>query len=177
MRETECFTLCGGDTDSLPRWFPEVEVAIVARQRGQENIKVSFAMSKLVGKAKAWASGKLMSNSLAFPTYEIIKADLTATFQPPQCEFRMCQRFLTISLGRRDLHSYAQEIRYLIANIVESPVDEATQVSVFLSRLNQGVVRTQMFSKYPDSLDAAISEALQEASERVRLYRPNEIWD
>ncbi len=121
-----------------------------------------IAMSKLVGKAKAWAFGRLMSDSLVFPSYEVFQRDLMATFQPPQCAFRMRQRFLKISQGKRDLHSYTHEIRYLIAHIVQFPVDDATQVPVFLSGLNQGVVRTHMFKKYPDSLDKVIREAFQE---------------
>ncbi|MCP4569055.1 MAG: hypothetical protein GY841_15885, partial [FCB group bacterium] len=123
---------------------------------------VSFAMSKLVGKARAWAFGRLMSDSLIFPSYAVFKRDLMETFQPPQCEFRMSNRFLDISQGKRDLHTYVQEIRYLIANIVDIPVDRATQVSVFLKGLNPGSLKTQLFRKSPTSLDEAINEALRE---------------
>ena len=152
----------GDENESLPRWFAELDMAFQARCLYDDNLKVAFAMSKLAGRAKAWAYGRRMGDSHAFPSFEDLANELAETFQPPQSEFRMRQRFLRVSQGRRDLHSYAQEVRFLVANIVENPVDMATQVSVFLSGLADGPVRTQMFRKYPTDLDEAIREALQE---------------
>ncbi len=74
----------------------------------------------------------------------------------------MRNRFLDISQGKRDLHTYVQEVRYLLANIVDIPVDRATQIAVFLKGLNPGSLKTQLFRKSPTSLDQAISEALIE---------------
>jgi hypothetical protein len=41
-------------------------------------------------------------------------------------------------------------------------MDDATQVSVFLNELISGPVRTQLFREYPNTLEEAISKALQE---------------
>ncbi|WP_353850121.1 hypothetical protein, partial [Herbaspirillum sp.] len=119
-------------------------------------------MSKLDEKARAWACGRLMTDSLTFPSYAIFKREVMLTFQPPQCEFRMRNRFLDISQGKRDLHTYVQEVRYLLANIVDHPVDESTQIAVFMKGLNPGSLKTQMYRKNPTSLDQAISEGLKE---------------
>jgi len=41
-------------------------------------------------------------------------------------------------------------------------MDEATKVSVFLNGLREGPVRTQLFRAYPESMEQAITLALQE---------------
>jgi hypothetical protein len=42
------------------------------------------------------------------------------------------------------------------------PVDETTKVTTFLKGLKDGPVRTQLFRVYPDTLEEAISLAIQE---------------
>ena len=119
-------------------------------------------MSNLGGRAKTWAFGKLMTNSMAFPSYDVFVRELKLAFQPPNCEFRTRSKFLAISQGKRDIHEYVQHARYLISSITDSPIDEATQVSVFRNGLCHGPVRTQLFREYPNDLEEAILKALQE---------------
>ena len=152
----------GGESESLPRWFVEVETAIFARQLHDAQLQVAFGMSKLGGLAKSWAFGKRLADPKCFPTFKSFKEELEDAFQPPKCEFRQRARFLAIKQGKRDLHDYVQEARYLVASIVQNPVDDATQVSVFLNGLAEGPVRTQMFREYPDDLEEAITKSLQE---------------
>ena len=44
----------------------------------------------------------------------------------------------------------------------DPPIDPATQVSVFLNGLRDGPVRTQLFREYPNTLEVAMSRALEE---------------
>jgi hypothetical protein len=103
-----------------------------------------------------------MQDDKVFPNLEVLKVHLSATFQPPKSEFRTRQRFLAIKQGKRSLHDYVQEVRMLVSDITEDPVDQATQVSVFLGGLQSGPVRTQLFRAYPHKLEDAINLALQE---------------
>ena len=158
----EISTYKGGENESLPRWFVELETAVFARQITDQQLQIAFAMSKLGGRAKSWAFGKRMADPNCFLDLRDFKHDLEEAFQPPKCEFRQRARFLAIKQGKRDLHDYVQEARYLVASIVQHPIDDATQVSVFLNGLAEGPVRTQMFREYPDELEEAILLALQE---------------
>jgi hypothetical protein len=152
----------GEEGESLLRWFTEMDLSIFARQIMYPELQVAYAMSRLSGRAKSWAFGKRMAEAKCFPTYDSFKSELKAAFQPPKCEFRSRSRFLAISQGKRNLHDYVQEVRFLVASIVSAPIDNATQVSVFLSGLREGPVRTQLFREYPETLEDAISSALQE---------------
>ena len=63
---------------------------------------------------------------------------------------------------KRSLHEYAQNARQLVPRVVSQPIDDATQVSVFLNGLRDGPVRDHSFSVSPETLDKAINIALQE---------------
>jgi hypothetical protein len=152
----------GHERENLLKWFMELKLAFVARQLEDNSQQVAFALAHLSGRARSWAFGKAMGNSLVFPTMDALKKAMLEAFQPPKSEFRSRQRLLAVQQGRRPLHDYVQEVRELVADIVHDPVDTATQVSVFLNGLRPGSVRTQLFRAYPDSLETAISLALQE---------------
>ncbi|KAF1317587.1 reverse transcriptase, partial [Globisporangium splendens] len=94
--------------------------------------------------------------------YEDFKAELKAAFEPPQSEFRARAGFLKLRQGRFDLHSYAQRARFLVSSIVDEPIDVPTQVVTFMTGLNDGPIRNQLFREYPKTLDEAISRAMQE---------------
>ncbi|KAF1321583.1 reverse transcriptase, partial [Globisporangium splendens] len=83
-------------------------------------------------------------------------------FEPPQSEFRARAEFLKLCQGRFDLHSYAQRARYLVSSIVDEPIDVPTQVVTFMTGLNDGPIRNQLFREYPKTLDEAIERAMQE---------------
>ena len=152
----------GGDSQNLPRWFVSVERAIAAQQIVSESLKISFVISKLDGPARNWAEGCQLSDPDIFKTYEGLKTSLMETFQPPKSEFRARAEFLDIRQDRLDIHAYVQVARDLISCIVLEPMDEATKVTTFMKGLKDGPVRTQLFRVYPDTLEEAISLAIQE---------------
>ncbi|KAF1313214.1 reverse transcriptase, partial [Globisporangium splendens] len=119
-------------------------------------------MSNLAGRAKSRAYGKRLSDPNCFYSYEDFKAELKAAFEPPQSEFRARAEFLKLRQGRFDLHSYAQRARFLVSSIVDEPIDVPTQVVTFMTGLNDGPIRNQLFREYPKTLDEAISRAMQE---------------
>ena len=61
-----------------------------------------------------------------------------------------------------DLHAYAHHTRYLVSCIVAKPIDDQTQVTVFIKGLTDGPVKTHLFLLELDRLDQAISVAEQE---------------
>ncbi|KAF1314684.1 reverse transcriptase, partial [Globisporangium splendens] len=125
-------------------------------------VQVLFAMSNLAGRAKSWAYGKRLVDLNCFPSYDHFKTELKKAFEPPQSEFRARAEFLKLRQGRFDLHSYAQRARYLVLSIVDEPIDVPTQVVTFMTGLNDGPIRNQLFREYPKTLDEAIERAMQE---------------
>jgi hypothetical protein len=152
----------GEERESLLRWFVELETAITARLINTESTATAFAISCLGGRAKQWALGMRLANPDCFPSYLAFKKALRETFEPPKNEFRARSQFLQIKQDKKDLHAYVQEVRYLVSCIVSEPVDNATQVSVFLNGLKDGPVRRQLFRDFPSTLEEAITIALQE---------------
>ena len=148
--------------DSLLRWFVELDDAIEARRINDDATKVKFGMSNLAGRAKSWALGLKLHDPLVFGSYEIFKTRLRQTFEPPRAEFRARAELLDLKQGKRDLHAYAQHTRYLVSCIVSHPIDEQTQVTVFIKGLADGPVKTHLFRLELESLDQAISIAEQE---------------
>ncbi|KAF1331227.1 reverse transcriptase, partial [Globisporangium splendens] len=123
----------GGENEPLSRWFVELDAAIAARQ-------------------------------LRDPSQQLrsFQDELKKAFEPPQSEFRARAEFLKLRQGRFDLHSYAQRARYLVSSIVDEPIDVPTQVVTFMTGLNDGPIRNQLFREYPKTLDEAIERAMQE---------------
>lgn len=152
----------GEESEPLLRWLVELDSAIAARQIVDPEQRVAFAMSCLAGRAKSWAFGRRMSDNQCFATYEAFKEELKETFEPPKSEFRARAEYLDLRQGKRDIHAYAQRARYLVSCIVRDPMDDATQVVTFMKGLNDGLVKTYLFREYPDTLEAAISLAIQE---------------
>jgi hypothetical protein len=152
----------GEEDENLLAWLLEVETAILAAQVTDEVTKVTYGISLLEGRAKKWAISARLANTLAFPTWNAFKESIQAVFQPPKSEFRARTKFLALKQERKELHSFVQELRYLSACVVGAPIDEATKVSVFLNGLKAGPIRTQLFREYPETLEGAISRALEE---------------
>ncbi|KAF1321784.1 putative retroelement, partial [Globisporangium splendens] len=152
----------GGENEPLSRWFVELDAAIAARQLRDPSQQVLFAMSNLAGRAKSWAYGKRLADLNCFPSYDHFKTELKKAFEPPQSEFRARAEFLKLRQGRFDLHSYAQRARYLVSSIVDEPSDVPTQVVTFMTGLNDGPIRNQLFRECPKTLDEAIERAMQE---------------
>ncbi|KAK1942321.1 hypothetical protein P3T76_006643 [Phytophthora citrophthora] len=169
-----------GDGDGrlqLNRWFCEIDIAIEARQLSTEFARTRFLLSKLTGKAKEWALGKLVADASCFSTMESLKSDLRLAFEPPQDERVQRSAFLSLKQGRMSMLEYIQRARHLVSCITTNPVDMATQVHVFISGMNAGYQRFYLTRKTPDSLEEAFETALREdysvsASEAFSLVRP-----
>jgi len=152
----------GTEGEAILRWFVEIEAAISARDITDPSRQVAYAMSRLANRAKSWAYGKRLADPNCFPDYNTFKKELRSAFEPPMTEFRTRTEFFNLSQGKRDILSYAQRARYLISCISEHPIDEHSQVVVFLKGLNDGPVRTELYRQFPATLEAAITLALQE---------------
>ena len=148
--------------DSLMRWFVELDDAIEARRITDDAMKVTFGMSNLAGRAKAWALGLKLHDPHVFGSYAIFKDRLRQSFEPPRAEFRARAELLDLKQGKRDIHAYAQHTRYLVSCIVCHPIDVQTQVTVFIKGLADGPVKTHLFRLELESLDQAIAIAEQE---------------
>ncbi|KAF1334827.1 Membrane protein, partial [Globisporangium splendens] len=152
----------GGEGEPLLRWLVELDAAVNARQITDEGLKVSFAMSCLAGRAKTWAYGRRLHDPSAFTSYEEFKSESKLTFEPPKNEFRSRAEFLDLRQGKHDIHAYSQRARYLVSNVVEEPIDMATQIAVYMKGLNDGPIKTYLFRDHPKTLEEAISRSIQE---------------
>ena len=160
-------TYMGRERENIPRWFIELETAMAARLIIAEDAKVGFAISQLAGRARDWALGLKLLEPGCFPSYEVFKTKLRATFEPTQQDLRARTDFLSFRQGNRHLHDYIQELRYLISCCVDVPIDPMTQITRFMMGLNAGPVRDEVYRHEYDTLDEAIRIAL-EAEFRVK---------
>jgi hypothetical protein len=156
--------------DSLLRWLVELDDAIVARRITDEAMRVTFAMSNLGGRAKAWALGLKLKDRNCFPTYGEFRDRLRQAFEPPKSEFRARSEFLELRQGKRDIHAYAQQARYLVSCIVQDPVDDQTQVVTYVKGLVDGPIKTHLFRSYPEDLERAIELSLEEEFSLRQAY-------
>jgi hypothetical protein len=152
----------GKEGENLLFWFKEVELAFEAGLIKDERVRVTFAMSKLSGRAKNWVLAKETTYPGVFATWTQLQKDLSTTFQPPNVAFRQRSKFLACQQGKRDLHGYVQELRLRVASMASDPLPEAVKVTVFMEGLKPGPARTQLFRANPSSLEEAMEIAVQE---------------
>uniref|UniRef100_A0AAV1T599 Retrotransposon gag domain-containing protein n=1 Tax=Peronospora matthiolae TaxID=2874970 RepID=A0AAV1T599_9STRA len=150
------------DEDSLLRWFVELDDAIRARQIEDDEMLVTFSLSNLTGRAKTWALGLKLHDPNVFELLEIIRSQLKETFEPPRAKFRARSALLRLKQGKRDVHDYAQHLRYFASSAAKTPVDEHTLINVFIHGLTDGPVKTYMFREDFHTLEKAIAYAEQE---------------
>ena len=160
----------GIEGERLLRWLVELEGAMAARRIDDESMRITFAVSSLAGRAKAWALGHKLRDANCFASYEDFRNQLREAFEPPKSEFRARTEFLDLKQGKRDIHAYAQQARYLISCIVTDPVDDQTQVVTYIKGLMDGPIKTHLFREYPETMEEAIRVSLQEDFSLKQAY-------
>ncbi|DBA00755.1 TPA: hypothetical protein N0F65_001226 [Lagenidium giganteum] len=105
----------GSPTESILRWFSELDTAIRARRIEDEEMMVRLRDVKPQG----------------FLTLEDFKFSLRQAFEPPENEFRTRLEFLSLRQGGLDMNAYVPKTRMLLASILLDPVNPKTQLAVF----------------------------------------------
>ncbi|CAI5739635.1 unnamed protein product [Peronospora farinosa] len=160
--ETSMYSGDGPDRLPLNRWFREVDIAIASRLIDAPTTKVNFLLSRLAGKAKEWALGKLVVYKSAFPTLDDIQRDLQLDFESSQDESRLRADFFSLRQGKLSMRDYVQKTRHIASCITTQPIDMASQVHVFIFSMQEGMTSYSLTRAELKSLEEAFALALRE---------------
>ncbi|CAH0478241.1 unnamed protein product [Peronospora belbahrii] len=92
-----------------------------ARQLKSELARTHFHLSKLTGKAKEWALGKLVTDPIYFPDMKALKDDLRLAFKPPQDEHHHRSALLALKQGHLSM-LYIISCKHDIWRSASSPI-------------------------------------------------------
>ncbi len=152
----------GRENENLRHWELAVSQAASAQLITDEPTLVTFALSRLTGKAREWAYSRMLQDSHVFPTWARFVELLREAFQPPDVGRRHKAKLLAIRQGKRTLHDFIQEMRYLRAATADDPLSNTTLVTIFMEGLRPGAARNQLFRAPPRDVEDAFKIALNE---------------
>ncbi|ETN01340.1 hypothetical protein PPTG_17451 [Phytophthora nicotianae INRA-310] len=140
--ETSTYSGVGNDRLPLNRWFREIDITIKSRLLESESAKGNFLLSRLSGKAK-----------------ELFKK---LAFELPQDESRTRTAFFPLKQGEMPVRDDLQKCRHLVSCIITNPIDDASQVHVFVFGMREGMTRYCLTRAEPKTLEEAFAIALRE---------------
>ena len=108
-------------------------------------MKIAFTKSNLSGSSRTWALNFQIKDPNVLGSFAAFKALLGQSFEPSRAEFRTITELLKVKQGKRDVHTYAQHVRYHASCMVANPISDYALITVFLQGLTDGPVRIHLF--------------------------------
>ncbi|GMF40040.1 unnamed protein product [Phytophthora fragariaefolia] len=155
-------TFDGKDSDSLVFWVREIEIALSAGQIYDARAQVVFAVSKLAGRARAWAMARETATPGYFTAWSFMEQELRSTFLLANVAYRHRSNFLRCKPGKRSLQGYVMELQNLEAAMAGAPLSEDVKVTVLTDGVRTGPVRTELFRLQPKTFNEAVHIAMLE---------------